>query len=276
MEPFDLVVKNVRVVRHDQAEPAALDIGVRDGRVARLAPTIDRHRREGRRRRRRQARLPRRRRRPPALGHLPPARRGRRDREPRLRAGRRHHRAQLHAHRAVLPQPRRTVRASSSRRCCSATDGKSYVDYAFHLAPMTAEHIDEIPELIERPRRHLVQDLHVLRRPRPARPLDRPELLPDDPAGRALRLRALRVRHARRAGRPRAVPRPGRRDLAVAALRDGRDHAGVHPAWSRRTAASPGWRPTAPPGRRTPRAWRSPSPPTSPTRPACPPSTCCT
>ncbi len=44
------------------------------------------------------------------------------------------------------------------------------IDYAFHLAPMMHEHIDEIPALIDELRRDLVQDLHVLRRPRPARP----------------------------------------------------------------------------------------------------------
>ncbi|MBM9465230.1 dihydroorotase family protein [Aeromicrobium sp. YIM 150415] len=29
------------------------------------------------------------------------------------------------------------------------TEGRAYIDYAFHLAPILAEHIDEIPELIE-------------------------------------------------------------------------------------------------------------------------------
>ena len=32
----------------------------------------------------------------------------------------------------------------------SACDGRSYVDYAFHLAPMMSSHIDEIPEIISR------------------------------------------------------------------------------------------------------------------------------
>jgi allantoinase len=31
----------------------------------------------------------------------------------------------------------------------AAADGRSYVDYAFHLAPMTREHIEEIPYLVE-------------------------------------------------------------------------------------------------------------------------------
>jgi len=31
-----------------------------------------------------------------------------------------------------------------------ACEGNAYVDYAFHLAPMMKEHIDEIPEIIQR------------------------------------------------------------------------------------------------------------------------------
>jgi allantoinase len=46
-----------------------------------------------------------------------------------------------------------------------------WVDYAYHLAPLDRTHIGEIDMLIEEVRRHLVQDLHVLRRLRPARRL---------------------------------------------------------------------------------------------------------
>ena len=45
----------------------------------------------------------------------------------------------------------------------SLTEGKAVIDYAFHLAPMSKEHIGEIPSLVGRPRRDVVQDLHVLR-----------------------------------------------------------------------------------------------------------------
>src|SRR3712207_9386831 len=31
----------------------------------------------------------------------------------------------------------------------AASEGRSYVDYAFHLAPMSKEHIGEIPSLIQ-------------------------------------------------------------------------------------------------------------------------------
>ncbi|RQX11045.1 hydantoinase, partial [Micromonospora ureilytica] len=32
----------------------------------------------------------------------------------------------------------------------AASAGRSFIDYGFHLAPMTSEHIDEIPDLVER------------------------------------------------------------------------------------------------------------------------------
>ena len=48
----------------------------------------------------------------------------------------------------------------------------SFVDYAFHLAPMMREHIDEIPSS-SRVRRSVLQDLHVLRQPRTARQVRR-------------------------------------------------------------------------------------------------------
>lgn len=38
MKMFDLVIKNARVVRPNQAGVDCLDIGIKDGKVARLAP----------------------------------------------------------------------------------------------------------------------------------------------------------------------------------------------------------------------------------------------
>ncbi|MEO7130722.1 MAG: hypothetical protein ABIZ07_05035, partial [Dermatophilaceae bacterium] len=40
MTALDLVIKNVRLVRHDEPEQQALDIGVKDGRIVRLASDI--------------------------------------------------------------------------------------------------------------------------------------------------------------------------------------------------------------------------------------------
>jgi dihydroorotase-like cyclic amidohydrolase len=86
--------------------------------------------------------------------------------------------------------------------------GKFHVDYAYHLAPMDRTHVAEIPSLIQK---HGVCSFKIRQ---PAR-------LPDDRAGRALRLRPLRIHHARDTGRARALPREGGADQLVAALRDG-------------------------------------------------------
>ena len=44
---FDLVIKNARVVRPNKTAVDCLDIGIKDGKVARLAPDIQAERREG-------------------------------------------------------------------------------------------------------------------------------------------------------------------------------------------------------------------------------------
>src|SRR4029450_11046804 len=41
--PLDLIVRNVRVVRPHRPEVERLDLGVKDGRFARIAPTIPVH-----------------------------------------------------------------------------------------------------------------------------------------------------------------------------------------------------------------------------------------
>ncbi|MEE3921376.1 hypothetical protein V2I01_33485 [Micromonospora sp. BRA006-A] len=41
MSTYDLLLTNVRVVRHDRPEPELMDIGVTDGRISRVAPQID-------------------------------------------------------------------------------------------------------------------------------------------------------------------------------------------------------------------------------------------
>ena len=94
------------------------------------------------------------------------------------------------------------------------SEGKFHVDYGYHLAPMDGTHIAEIENLVREIRRVLLQDLHVLRLARAARPLRQPARLPDDRPGRALRLRALRVRDARRAGGARAPAARRRRRSA--------------------------------------------------------------
>ena len=144
---YDLLVKNVRVVRHDRPEPEAADIAVTDGRIARVAPGID------------------------ASEARTVVDGGGKLAFPGV--------VDAHQHWGIYnPLPEDT--ASESRACAqggvttaitymrtgqyylnkggpyadffpevlSASEGRSYVDYAFHLAPMMKKHIEEIPSLV--------------------------------------------------------------------------------------------------------------------------------
>lgn len=146
---FDLVVKNVRVVRPNRTEIESLDIAVQDGSIAQVAPDID-----------------------PALGArvfdgngllaFPGV-------------------VDAHMHFGIY-NPLEEDIVSESRAAASGgvtsgisymrtgqyylnkggpyaeffpdvldmSEGRSYVDYGYHVAPMMKQHIDEIPELIER------------------------------------------------------------------------------------------------------------------------------
>jgi allantoinase len=146
---LDTVVKNVRVVRPGVAEPERLDIGISGGRFARLAPAIPAEDAksvvDGR-----------------GLLAFPGV-------------------VDAHQHWGIY-NPLEDDTRSESRACAqggvttaltymrtgqyylnrggsyeeffplvlAGAEGRSYVDYAFHLAPMTREHIAEIPTLIEK------------------------------------------------------------------------------------------------------------------------------
>jgi allantoinase len=143
---YDLLVKNVRVVRHDRPEPETADIAVTDGRIVRVAPGIEDDARtvvDG----------------------------GGKLAFPGV--------VDAHQHWGIYnPLPEDT--SSESRACAqggvttaitymrtgqyylnkggpyadffpevlAASEGRSYVDYAFHLAPMMKQHIEEIPSLV--------------------------------------------------------------------------------------------------------------------------------
>jgi allantoinase len=146
---FDLVVKNVRVVRPNRSDAESLDIAIQDGSIARLAADID-----------------------PAeavrvfdgngLLAFPGV-------------------VDSHMHFGIY-HPLTEDIVSESRAAASGgvtagisymrtgqyylnkggpyadffpdvldmSDGRSYIDYGYHLAPMMNQHIDEIPELIDR------------------------------------------------------------------------------------------------------------------------------
>lgn len=148
MSEFDLLVKNVRVVRPDSSGVADLDIAVRGGRVARLAPGID-----------------------PALAATVVDGGGKLAFPGVVDA---------HQHWGIYnplgDDARSESRASAQGGVTSgisymrtgqyylnqggpyseflpkvldACGGRSFIDYAFHVAPMMSEHIDELPEIVE-------------------------------------------------------------------------------------------------------------------------------
>ncbi|MET8193904.1 dihydroorotase family protein [Micromonospora sp. NPDC005222] len=149
MTSFDTLVTNVRVVRHEWTQPRQVDIAIRDGRVVQVAAGID-----------------------PALARTVVDGGGRLAFPGVVDA---------HQHWGIY-NPLDQDAASESRACAqggvtsaitymrtgqyylnrggayadffpevlAATAERSHVDYAFHLAPMSKQHIGEIPDLVER------------------------------------------------------------------------------------------------------------------------------
>ncbi|MGW0791696.1 dihydroorotase [Streptomyces sp. NPDC002911] len=149
MTELDLLIKNVRLVRDDAEDIPVTDIGVKDGKFHRIAPGIDasdaRDVVDGK-----------------GLHAFPGV-------------------VDAHQHWGIY-NPLSEDTESESRACAQGgvttaltymrtgqyymnrggsygevfplvldgAEGRSHVDYAFHLAPMQASHIEEIPELIER------------------------------------------------------------------------------------------------------------------------------
>ena len=146
-EQLDLLITDVRVVSHDRPEPTRADIGVADGTIVRVAPGIDR------------------------ASAKSVVDGGGKLAFPGV--------VDAHQHWGIY-NPLAEDAVSESRACAQGgvtsalnymrtgqyylnkggpytevfpevlalTDGKAYVDYAYHLAPMMREHIDEIPMLV--------------------------------------------------------------------------------------------------------------------------------
>ena len=206
--PLDLVIKNVRVVRPRQPAVEVLDLGVRDGRFARIAPGIPAGDARAVFDGRRPPRLPGRRGRPHARGHLRAAVRRRGEREQGGGRRRRDRHADLLPHRPVLPEPRRPVRRVLPGGAPAL--GRPLLG-RLRVPPRPDPGLARGRDggAGRRARRAVVQDLHVLRGLRPPREggPPGPAELPHARRGRALRPRPLRVRHARGGGRPGAPPR---------------------------------------------------------------------
>ncbi|MGW4797643.1 dihydroorotase [Nonomuraea sp. NPDC004297] len=143
----ELLLKNVKVVTHDRDEPVEADIAIADGRVVRVEPGL------------------------PATGEVIDG--GGKLAFPGV--------VDAHQHWGIYnPLPEDTEsesRASAQGGVTTAltymrtgqyylnrggpyaeffpevlkqAEGRAYVDYGFHLAPMSSGHIDELPELVER------------------------------------------------------------------------------------------------------------------------------
>ena len=158
----------------------------------------------------------------------------------------------------------------------AASEGRSFIDYAFHLAPMSREHIDEIPSIITDLgvtsfKIFMFYGSHGLH----GASSDQSAFLmiPPDERYDVAHFEFVMRGIAEGAG---GAPRAGRPDLAVAALRDRRDHDRLHEDGpGRGVAVRAGGLQRLPAaalgGARRSRRRRS-----SPTRPGCRTSTCCT
>ena len=128
---FDIVIKNARVVRPNKTAVDCLDIAIKDGKIARLAPEIQAERAQASFRRQKSSGVPGLRRCAHAYRHLCAARPGRGVREQGRGHGRRHLKPELPAHRALLPQPRRPVPRVHARSATSNRRGASGSTTAF-------------------------------------------------------------------------------------------------------------------------------------------------
>ena len=148
MPPLDLLVKNVRVVRPEHSEVAELDIGVAGGRFARLAPgipvsdaatvldghgrlafpgVVDAHQHWG--------------------IYNPLAEDTRTESRAAAQGGVTTGLTYIRTGQYYLNQG--GPYAEFFPKVLEGAEGRSYIDYAFHVAPMMSRHIGEVPLLIE-------------------------------------------------------------------------------------------------------------------------------
>ncbi|WFF05727.1 dihydroorotase family protein [Micromonospora sp. WMMD1076] len=148
MSTYDLLLTNVRVVRHDRPEPELMDIGVTDGRISRVAPRIDRAEAaqvvDG------GGRL--------AFPGVVDAHQHWGIYNPLSEDAVSESRASVQGGVTTALNYMRTGQYYLNRggryadffpEVLAATEGRSHIDYGFHLAPMSREHIGEVPSLVE-------------------------------------------------------------------------------------------------------------------------------
>ncbi len=148
MSTYDLLLTNVRVVRHDRPEPELMDIAVTDGRISRVAPQID----------------------PAEAAQVVDG--GGRLAFPGVVDAHQHWGIYNPLSEDAVSESRASVQGGVTTalnymrtgqyylnrggryadffpEVLAATEGRSYIDYGFHLAPMSREHIGEVPSLVE-------------------------------------------------------------------------------------------------------------------------------
>ena len=149
MTTLGLLLKNVRVVRHDHPEPAALDIGVVDGRISRIAPDIAAD--EARSVVDGGGRL--------VFPGVVDAHQHWGIYNPLEQDTASESRASVQGGVTTALTYMRTGQYYLNRggdyedffpEVLDAARGRAHIDYGFHLAPMMSRHIEEIPELVER------------------------------------------------------------------------------------------------------------------------------
>ena len=219
--PYDLLIRNVRVVRPSSVEEA--DIAITGEKFAKVGRNLG----EAKASTTARGGLPSRRSRCAyAYRHLFAARRGRGDREPRRSAGRRHLEPELLPHRPVLPEPRRAVARLPSR---GAEDLGGPVPRRLRLSPRAHgfQHIREIPEVVQE---HGISSFKIFMfygsHGLHGRSDSQRDFLMIGPrrydfAHFEFVMRGVQAARER-------FPRQGGTDQSVAALRDRRDHDGVH------------------------------------------------
>ncbi|MFE9206385.1 dihydroorotase family protein [Micromonospora sp. NPDC007230] len=147
MTTFDLLLTNIRVVRHDRPEPELLDVAVTDGRISRIAPHIEVS--EAARAVDGGGRL--------AFPGVVDAHQHWGIYNPLGEDTVSESRASVQGGVTTALNYMRTGQYYLNRGgryddffpdVLAAAEGRSYIDYGFHLAPMMREHINEIPQLV--------------------------------------------------------------------------------------------------------------------------------
>ncbi|MFF3854333.1 dihydroorotase family protein [Micromonospora sp. NPDC002575] len=149
MTTFDLLLRNVRLVRHDRPDTETVDIGVTAGTVARVAPGLDPA--DAARVHDGQGKL--------AFPGVVDAHQHWGIYNPLAEDTASESRASAQGGVTTALTYMRTGQYYLNRGgryedffpdVLAASAGRSHIDYGFHLAPMMREHIDELPDLVDR------------------------------------------------------------------------------------------------------------------------------